>query len=153
MTDDDDIEVTPTRERPITDSERTAHYAAYPPGTLPVRELVATPRNLFEKHLDERMERAERHIESLDASRRFWRWVAGLGIPALLSAAFVLVLYAADRITTSSERVGETRAQIAALTEQVKTLQQEVLMLLKLSGLDPTHTNATLTYQSPPKRK
>lgn len=125
---DDDNDPTP-HDHIVTDSERIRHFAQYPPGTPGVRDTIPLPRGQFEFELNER-------VKSLEDSRRFWRWVAGLGIPALLSAAIGVMLFAADRIYASAERVGETRAQIAALSEQIKSLKEEVLMLLKLSGID-----------------
>lgn len=127
----DDSDDTP-REHIATDSER--HYATYPPGTLAVRESIIAPRNAFEQQLGQRIEELERDVASLKASRSFWKWVAGLGIPALLSAAFVLMLRNADQISASAERVGEQRAEIRALQEQVRDLW---LKLNKLTGVDP----------------
>lgn len=139
MTDDDSDETTPVRI--VTDGEHTAYSAHF----------ATTPHSAFEADINRRvgdlekdtasLKASRRTLEmdvlSLSASRRFWRWVAGLGIPAILGASVIFLLHAEDRITTSSERVGETRAQIAALSKQIDSLQQEVLMLLRLSGVDP----------------
>jgi len=125
----DDDEITPPRSHVVTDSERAAHFAEYPPRTPVVTDLVSAPRNAFEIDIDKR-------IASLEASRRSWRVVSAVGIPALIGAAMALMLWSADKITASSERVGETRAEIKSQGKQIELLQQEVLMLRKLSGLD-----------------
>ncbi len=110
------------------DGERREHYTAYPSGTLIISESgPAMPRNQFEVEFHGR-------VQSLEDSRKFWRWVAGLGIPAVLSAMFVMLLYGADKISASAERVGEQRVEIRQLQEQVRDLW---LKLNKLAGVDP----------------
>lgn len=130
VTDDDDS--TP-RERVITDSERNRHFDLYPSRTAVVRELQSTPRSAFEQHLQERQDKMDGRLASLEASRGFWRWVAGLGIPVLLSFTLGLLLYGAGAISTSAERAGETRAEIRALQEEVHNLR---LKIDKLAGVD-----------------
>lgn len=103
--------------------------AATPAGGVPIG-----PGSLYEQQLDERVEELERIVASLDGSRRFWRWVAALGIPALISAAFVLLLYGVDKVSASAERVGEQRAEIRALQQEVHDLR---LRIDKLAGVDP----------------
>jgi hypothetical protein len=135
MTDDDDNDDTP-RTHVMTDSERREHYATYPPGTLPVAETLVTPRNLFEQRLDTRLDRVEAEVDSLNSSRRFWRWIAGLGIPALLSAMLVVLLWSADRVSASAERVGETTAEIRALGKLIDLLEAQVAELRRRAGID-----------------
>lgn len=96
------------------------YYAPY------VESGPATPRSLFDIELHGR-------VQSLEDSRSFWRWVAGLGIPAVLSALFVMVLYGADKISASAERVGEQRAEIRAMQEEIHNLR---LKIDKLVGVD-----------------
>lgn len=133
MTGDDDHTPREYAEYAVTDGERRRHFASYPPGTPALRDRVIAPRDAFEQQLEQRVEELERMVSSLDGSRRFWRWAAGLGIPALLSAAFVLLLYGADKISASAERVGEQRAEIRALQEEVHNLR---LKIDKLAGVD-----------------
>lgn len=91
--DDDDEAPTPTRHL-------TGQHAAIDPGPT----------------LHER-------IKSLEDSRRFWRWIAGLGLPLIFTGALSIVLYSADKITASSERVGATLARLDAVIKIVDGLQ------------------------------
>lgn len=146
MTEDDQDDDTP-RTQIATESQR--HYARYPPGT-PVADLV-------DQDLQQRMHVVERDVElqgrelaSLTSSRRTWTWIIRLGAPVLLTFALGFVLYAADKISASGERAGETRAKIEALDKRVDGLQRDIntlqrdintliLELRKLSGHDPRH--------------
>lgn len=130
----DDEDDTP-RSQVVTDSERLRHYDLYPQGTPSVRELVIAPRNAFEQHLQTQIEELKDDVTSLKASRSFWKWVAGLGLPGLLSVGFVLLLRNADQIAASAERVGEQRAEIRALQEEVHNLRVKID---KLAGADST---------------
>jgi hypothetical protein len=104
----------------------------------PYRGADPAQQDLYRRmeRLEARDETREMDVASLTASRRFWKWTAGLGIPALLSAAFVLLLYSADKVSASAEHVGETRAEIRALSKLIDLLTAEVAELRRHAGLD-----------------
>ena len=128
-TEDDDNSDEPMMEPP-TDRERRAHFEVYSPGMPVVQELMAVPRSAYEHKVEER-------LSSLEDSRRFWRWIAGLGLPVMATAMLTLGIWAAETIASSSERVGETAAEIRDLVKQVDRLERQIDLLLKLSGLNP----------------
>lgn len=113
--DNDDSDDTPRTY--VTDAERAQHYAAYPPGALVIGESRPTPRNLFELELQER-------VKSLEDSRKFWRRIATIVLPILLTGFGGFVLYSADKISTSSERIGNTLARLDGVVETVRDLQK-----------------------------
>ena len=84
------------------------------------------PRTAFEHSIHGR-------VGSLEDSRRTWRWIVGLGAPAIIA----LVIYAADAIKTS----GEAKATMDAIQRTLSTLDLDIrelrLKILKLSGTDP----------------
>lgn len=136
----DSSEDTP-REHIATDSERRRHFEAYPPGTLIVAESgPATPGSAFEIAIDKR-------VLALEASRAFWKWVAGIGIPLLATACSLLLGYSVDKIATSSEHVGRTAEKIEALEKTIasdkagleqilRMLEEDIRELRKHAGLD-----------------
>jgi hypothetical protein len=125
MTNDNEESSMP--ERPPTDSDRIRHFDSYPPGTPAVQDLAA-PRTAFEHELHGR-------VVSLEDSRKMWRWIAGAGMPIVFTALIALGGWSADRIATSAERFGATAAKIEALGEQIRSLEHEVELLLKLAGI------------------
>jgi len=86
----------------------------------------------------------DRDVASLTASRRFWGWAAGLGIPALLGAAFSVLLWSADRVSASAERVGRSEARLDALGKLIDMLAGEVAELRRHAGL-PTRGTVAVT--------
>lgn len=94
------------------------HYTAYESGPV-------SQRTQWDMEIHAR-------VQSLEDSRSVWKWVAGLGIPAVLSAMFVFLLYAADKISTSAERVGEQRAEIRALQDEVHNLRLKIDKLVSV---------------------
>lgn len=146
MTDNDDT--LPTRT--LTDEERMAHFDEYPPGTPPI-----------ETRMDARLLRVERDHEllrrdvaSLTASRDTSRKILWFVIPALVGALGTVVVYAAEKIAASSERIGETAAEIRALKEQrlqdredIKELRER---MLHMSGADPHKPTSDQDLQEVP---
>lgn len=143
MQDDDlDDQPTPPREHLVTDSDRRRHFEAYPPGTLVVAESgPAKPSSAFEISIDKR-------VGALEASRAFWRWIAGIGIPLLVTASFLLLGYSVDKISASSANVGATATKIEDLEKTIASdkaglqrildiLEQDIRELRKHAGLDP----------------
>lgn len=117
--DDSDDELTPRRER-VTDSHQ-----------------VMMPRTMFEAHLQRQNEELRSDVDSLLASRRFWRWAATLGIPAVLTAMFAFSLYYADKIEAGAERSGRTGAKIDDIEKLIENIQRDITDLRKHAGLDP----------------
>jgi hypothetical protein len=72
------------------------------------------------------------------ASRRTWRWIAGFAVPVLLGGMLALVGYAVGQISTSAEHVGETKAEIRALSKLIDLLEVEVAELRRHAGIAPT---------------
>lgn len=143
MNDNPETETTPVRV--VTDDEKQDHWADYPPGTPAIAEHGALTRGEIERDLLRRVRSLERRVDdhgikvdSLHASRTFWRRIFFVVGPLLLAGIGALALYVADRISESSKDRGATAAELKALSKQIDNLQQEVLMLLKLSGLDPS---------------
>lgn len=130
------------REHLVTDGERREHFASYPPGTLVVAESgPAMPRSQFEIALDGR-------VKSLEDSRSFWKWVAGLGIPLLFAGAGAVLHDSMAEVAKNSERVGATAARIEAIEKTIASdrasmdrliemLEQDIRELRKHAGLDP----------------
>lgn len=146
MTDNDDTP--PIRQ--LTDEERMSHFDDFPPGTPPI-----------ENRMDTRLHRAERDVEglrrdvaSLVASRDTNRKIMWFVIPALVGALGTVVVYAAEKIASSSERVGETAAEIRALKEQrvqdredIKELRER---MLHMSGAEPHKPTSDQDLQEVP---
>lgn len=116
MTDDDQDDNTP-RERPATNSERI--------------DLLQRLRTLEENDEQQRLD-----IASLLASRRSWRVIAGVGIPAVLTAAVAVMLWSVDRVSASSERTGETKAKIEAHDKLFELLEKGIDQLRQRTGLN-----------------
>lgn len=119
MTDDDPDDNTP-RERPATYSERIARL------------------DNFEQRMQRLADRDEEQqldIASLLASRRSWRWIAGLGIPVLLTSIVVVMLWAVDRSSVSAERTGRAEATMESLLFRLNLLEGYVHELLRHAGL------------------
>lgn len=144
----DDSDDTP-REHRVTDGERREHFASYPPGTLVVTETgPASPRTQFEVELHGR-------VKSLEDSRSFWKWVAGLGIPILFAAAGAVLHDSMAEVAKNSERVGATAAKIEALEKTISSdkasmdrlieiLEADIRELRKHAGLDKPVTGGRI---------
>lgn len=134
---EDDPDDTPRTH--VTDGERRAHFQTWPPGVPTVGDAVEQDLHI--------------RVTSLEESRRTWRWIVGLGLIPLLGLVVMLMAAAIGEVRTSSERTGETRADIRALKERVdqlertieKTLdaiEQDVRELRRHAGLAPRGTVA-----------
>ena len=148
MNDDDPDDNTPREQRPPTNSERIAYFVDHPPGTPAVSELVPTPHNTFEVQLDRRLRYVESDVSGLMASRRFWKWAAGIGIPIIGAAVLAVLLDARASVIQSSERAGETRAKMDAIDKRIDDFRsafdkaidkiiEDVRELRRHAGLDP----------------
>lgn len=105
----------------VTDEERREHFERYPPGTPPIR-LEPTMH-------DERFERLERHVASLLSSRKNTLRALWIAIPALLGALGTVLVFAAEKIATSSERAGKVEATLESEKERRQSLEREVEQL------------------------
>lgn len=133
---------TPRERDHVTDGERHEHHKTYPPGAMVIAESgPAMPRNQFEMELQGR-------VKSLEDSRSFWKWIAGLGIPILFAAAGAVLHDSMAEVAKNSERVGATAARIEALEKAIASdrssmdrliemLEQDIRELRKHAGLDP----------------
>jgi hypothetical protein len=127
---DDDPDDTP---RTYADGEQ--HHSGAYRGLDPMQlELL--------KRLD-RLDRVEHAVELMDrawavltASRRFWGWAAGIGVPALIAGAFALLMASHSEASTSAERVGRTEARLDAAFKLIDLLEGEVSELRRHAGLD-----------------
>lgn len=160
MTDDDD---TP-RVRLPSDEERQEHYRQYPPGTPPVRteipmlsdpdpdyrtdpneRLIVTLERVLERELPAQRQllaAQQEAINSLTASRDTGRKVLWLVIPALVGALATVLVFAAEKVATSSERAGKLEATVDALKDRIAGQESEIGqlrgVLLRLgAGGDP----------------
>jgi hypothetical protein len=138
MTDDDQHDNTP-REYQVSNSERHAHYAHYPPGT-PIVDAVAVDQRI--DNLETRVEEQRLDIASLLASRRAWRWIAGICLPMLLAAVTTVQLWAIDRVSTSERATGRSEATIEAIQFRLNLLEGYVHELLRHADIDPHGTVA-----------
>lgn len=143
MTDDD------PDNTPRTYIEGEQHH------TGPYRGLDPMQAELL-RRLD-RLDRVEHTVELMDrawavltASRRFWGWAAGIGVPALIAGAFALLAASHNEASASAERVGRTEARIEGQAELIKLLQQEVIELRRRAGLDHPNPNS-IDLMSPDK--
>lgn len=135
MADDDN---TP-REHLVTNSERI--------------DLLGRLRAIEENDEQQRLD-----IASLLASRRSWRWIAGLGGPVLLTAMVAVGLWSIDRVTASAERTGRTEAEIKAtdtlnkartdaIENLIRLLQQDISQLRQRAGLEPRPSSALPAFR------
>jgi hypothetical protein len=119
----EDSDDTP-REQRVTDSQRIAH----------VRELVPTPHTMYEVQLGDRVKDLETEVASLTSSRKFWRWIAGLGLPSLAA----VMLYTADKVTSSAERTGRAEAKQESMQKEVDLLRGYIHELQRHAGMGAT---------------
>ena len=126
---DDDPDNTP---RTYLDGEQ--HHSGAYRGLDPMQvELIK--RLDRQDRIDHTVGLMDRDVASLTASRRFWGWAAGLGVPALLGAAFTVLLWSADRVSASAERVGRTEARLDSAFKLIDLLEAEVSELRRHAGL------------------
>lgn len=130
MTDDDGSDDTP-REQRVTDSQRVVHYSEYPPGTLAVREFVPTPHNMYEVQLGDRLKVLEAEVASLSSSRKFWRWIAGLGLPSLAA----ILLYTAEKVTSGAEHTGKSDATMDIMQSRINLMESYIHELQRHAGM------------------
>ena len=92
------------------------------------------PRSPFD-HL------THRRLGSLEASRRFWRWAVGIGVPVIGGGLFLLGIWLADMVRSSAQNTGATQATIEGLKTTLTSLDLDVreirARILKLSGVEP----------------
>lgn len=123
--------------RQLTDEERAAHFDAYPPGTPPI-----------ESRLDVRLHRVERdnetlrrEVASLTASRDTNRKVMWLVVPALVGSLATVLIFAAEKIESSSRHAGEADADVRNLIKQLDLQRSDIAeiraFLYRKSGADP----------------
>jgi len=112
----------------ITDGE-CKHYS----GSF---ELVP-PNDMFGQALLQRVQRMERHadeqtlhVASLLASRKAWRWIAGIAGPVLFSALVTVFLYSAERDTQAAQRIEASAERIGTMNARIEALQQLTNILL-----------------------
>lgn len=105
---------------------------------------IPVPHGPFEAYLGQEIIELRLDVASLKASRRTWGWIAGLGIPALIGGAFLVMLWSVDNVRTSAERVGETKAEIKALGKLIDLLESDVAELRRHAGLDGKPVSITL---------
>lgn len=110
------------------DTEDTDHG-----GSMSGDHDSAAPRSAFEHQITER-------VNSLESSRKFWKWAFGLGAPILSSAGIAIIFWLGSQVQASAERAGETKATIDAVRKSIDVLDLDVRELrariLKLSGID-----------------
>jgi hypothetical protein len=106
----------------------------------PYRGLDPAQQDLYRRmeRLEARDEDREKTVISLTSSRRTSRWAGGVGIPLVFAAMLALVGYAVGQISTSAEHVGETKAEIRALSKLIDLLEVEVAELRHHAGIAPT---------------
>lgn len=128
---DDDIPI-----HVVTDAERRDHYRRFHPGTPAVQQegpMITLPK--------ERFEELEQQVESLLASRKTMNRLVWLAIPGLIGALVTVLLFAADKIASSSRHAGETEADMRNLKEQLEHQRAEIIelraTLYRKSGADP----------------
>jgi hypothetical protein len=135
--DDDQDDRTPREQRPPTNSERIAYFVDHPPGT-PVADVID---QRIEK-LDARLDAQQLDIASLLASRRAWRWIAGITLPVLLVAMTTVQLWMIDRVSTSERAAGRSEATTESIQFRLNLLEGYVHELLRHAGLDARGTVA-----------
>lgn len=131
MNDDDNDDRTP-REHVVTDSGRVPRHPYREPAQDPVQMELADHQQRL-RDLERAGEYARLDIASLVASRRMWRWIVGILIPTLAGAMITVLLFSAERVSSSAERVGAMNATIEALKDEVHNLRMK---LDKLSKID-----------------
>ena len=104
----------------------------------PYRGLDPAQKDLYRRmqRLEERDEARERVQTETASSLRIWKWALGVAAPVVLAAAFGIAGYAVGQIASSAEHVGETRAEIKALSKLIDLLVTEVAELRRHAGLD-----------------
>lgn len=122
MTDDDR---TPPTQVPTDDD----HYREYPPGT-PVVHGAAVLHRLARLERDQ--EAMGRSLESLVASRSAQHKLLWLAIPALVGALATALVFAAEKIASSSERAGKLEATVEALKERASKQDAEITQLIEV---------------------
>ncbi len=128
MTDDD----------PNDDTPRTYDNGGHQQSG-PYRGLDPAQADLYRRmeRLEARDEARERVQAETASSLRIWKWALGVAAPVVLAAAFGIAGYAVGQIASSAEHVGETKAEIRALSKLIDILQSEVFELRRHAGLDP----------------
>lgn len=116
MTHNDDQDDSTPRERVITNSEH---------------DLPQRVTKLEDRHDEQRLD-----VASLLASRRSWRWIMALGVPPLLGALVVVMLWAVDRSSVSAGRTGKAEATMDSLQKEVDLLRGYVHELQRNAGLN-----------------
>lgn len=108
------------------------------------REHIVTD----DERREHRLERIEDHVDSLLSSRKNTNRALWIVIPALIGALGTVLVFAAEKIAASYERVGETRATIAGLRDRLDDLKDRYkdqaaeigqlrATLLRLGVIDP----------------
>lgn len=118
------------------DSQRYAHaaYRCLAAGAAPgpSDETVAQWLDRW----DARLDRHDREIDSLMASRSFWKKVAGFVLPLAFTTLSGLLVYSMNRLEASSERAGEVKAEIRAINRLIELLESDIAELRRHAGLD-----------------
>lgn len=85
-------------------------------------DLIERVRKLESKMDD--LPALQQQITSLLDGRKTTRWIIALVIPALVTALGTVLVWAASKMETAAERVGETTAELRAIRD--KNAEQEV---------------------------
>lgn len=110
--------------------------------TPPVRVIGATERHEHYVHVaEERFEQLELDVRELMASRKTMNRLVWLAIPGLIGALVTVLLFAADKIATSSRHAGEADADMRNFKDQLEHQRNEIIelraALYRKSGVDP----------------